>query len=131
MTSDLHQLNNYHGYNFTCAPVEILVIINYLSFFEQVGLRQLDMSLLCQLWSLHEAIQDYKCAMQDRFSESNSEYSYGMNSRTSSMNSIDDYDLNPDIHLPQENSLAESLHGSTSSLLQQIINLRERAEMEF
>ncbi|XP_023124302.1 leucine repeat adapter protein 25 [Amphiprion ocellaris] len=27
---------------------------------EMVGLRQLDMSLLCQLWSLHEAIQDYK-----------------------------------------------------------------------
>ncbi|XP_008303899.1 protein FAM89B-like [Stegastes partitus] len=25
-----------------------------------VDLRQLDMSLLCQLWSLHEAIQDYK-----------------------------------------------------------------------
>lgn len=29
-------------------------------FLEQVGLRQLDMSLLCQLWSLHEAIQEYK-----------------------------------------------------------------------
>lgn len=28
----------------------------------QVGLRQLDMSLLCQLWSLHEAIQEYKGA---------------------------------------------------------------------
>ena len=28
--------------------------------FQQVGLRQLDMSLLCQLWSLHEAIQEYK-----------------------------------------------------------------------
>ncbi|CAL1573211.1 unnamed protein product [Knipowitschia caucasica] len=27
---------------------------------EMVGLRQLDMSLLCQLWSLHESIQDYK-----------------------------------------------------------------------
>ncbi|XP_034540524.1 protein FAM89A [Notolabrus celidotus] len=27
---------------------------------EMVGLRQLDMSLLCQLWSLHEAIQEYK-----------------------------------------------------------------------
>lgn len=27
---------------------------------EMVGLRQLDMSLLCQLWSLHEAIQDCK-----------------------------------------------------------------------
>lgn len=27
---------------------------------EMVGLRQLDMSLLSQLWSLHESIQDYK-----------------------------------------------------------------------
>lgn len=27
---------------------------------EMVGLRQLDMSLLCQLWSLREAIQEYK-----------------------------------------------------------------------
>ncbi|XP_013873101.1 protein FAM89A [Austrofundulus limnaeus] len=27
---------------------------------EMVSLRQLDMSLLCQLWSLHEAIQEYK-----------------------------------------------------------------------
>ncbi|XP_070576443.1 protein FAM89A-like [Ptychodera flava] len=27
---------------------------------EMVGLRQLDMSLLCQLWSLNESIQDYK-----------------------------------------------------------------------
>ncbi|KAM9347940.1 protein FAM89A [Symphorus nematophorus] len=29
---------------------------------EMVGLRQLDMSLLCQLWSLREAIQEYKGA---------------------------------------------------------------------
>lgn len=29
---------------------------------EMVGLRQLDMSLLCQLWSLHESIQEYKGA---------------------------------------------------------------------
>ncbi|KAM8900206.1 protein FAM89A [Spinachia spinachia] len=27
---------------------------------EMVGLRQLDMSLLCQLWSLHEDIQEFK-----------------------------------------------------------------------
>ncbi|XP_043996119.1 protein FAM89A [Gambusia affinis] len=27
---------------------------------EMVGLRQLDMSLLCQLWSLHETIQECK-----------------------------------------------------------------------
>lgn len=31
----------------------------------QVGLRQLDMSLLCQLWSLYESIQEYKGAFQD------------------------------------------------------------------
>ncbi|CAN7999768.1 unnamed protein product [Ixodes hexagonus] len=33
---------------------------------EMVGLRQLDMSLLCQLWSLNESIQEYKQAVQDR-----------------------------------------------------------------
>lgn len=31
----------------------------------QVGLRQLDMSLLCQLWGLYESIQDYKHLCQD------------------------------------------------------------------
>uniref|UniRef100_A0ABI7XRT7 Protein FAM89A n=1 Tax=Felis catus TaxID=9685 RepID=A0ABI7XRT7_FELCA len=30
----------------------------------QVGLRQLDMSLLCQLYSLYESIQEYKGACQ-------------------------------------------------------------------
>lgn len=30
----------------------------------KVGLRQLDMSLLCQLYSLHESIQEYKGACQ-------------------------------------------------------------------
>nr|XP_032820709.1 protein FAM89A-like [Petromyzon marinus] len=32
---------------------------------EMLGLRQLDMSLLCQLWSLHEGIQEYKGLVQD------------------------------------------------------------------
>ncbi|KAM6915600.1 protein FAM89A [Xenentodon cancila] len=32
---------------------------------EMVGLRQQDMSLLCQLWSLHESIQEYKGSCQD------------------------------------------------------------------
>jgi len=36
----------------------------------QVGLRQQDMSLLCQLWSLHESIQDYKGSCQDLSSAS-------------------------------------------------------------
>ncbi len=35
------------------------------SYLSQVGLRQLDMSLLCQLWSLYESIQEYKGAFQD------------------------------------------------------------------
>uniref|UniRef100_A0A673YF36 Family with sequence similarity 89 member B n=1 Tax=Salmo trutta TaxID=8032 RepID=A0A673YF36_SALTR len=32
---------------------------------EMVGLRQLDMSLHCQLWYLYESIQEYKEAFQD------------------------------------------------------------------
>lgn len=30
-----------------------------------MGLRQQDMSLLCQLWSLHESIQEYKGSCHD------------------------------------------------------------------
>ncbi|CAL4081134.1 unnamed protein product [Meganyctiphanes norvegica] len=33
---------------------------------EMVGLRQLDMSLLCQLWSLNESIQEFKHIMTER-----------------------------------------------------------------
>ncbi|XP_069463002.1 protein FAM89A [Ambystoma mexicanum] len=42
---------------------------------EMVGLRQLDMSLLCQLYSLYESIQEYKGACQ---AVSNAECSYAM-----------------------------------------------------
>ncbi|XP_002730723.1 protein FAM89A-like [Saccoglossus kowalevskii] len=37
---------------------------------EMVGLRQLDMSLLCQLWSLNESIQEYKSMCLDSVSVS-------------------------------------------------------------
>jgi len=37
---------------------------------EMVGLRQLDMSLLCQLWSLNESLLEYKHLLQDRLSHS-------------------------------------------------------------
>ncbi|KAG2469109.1 LRA25 protein, partial [Polypterus senegalus] len=43
---------------------------------EMVGLRQLDMSLLCQLWSLYESIQEYKGAFQDMSSSLMSEGSF-------------------------------------------------------
>lgn len=38
--------------------------INMCFLSYQVGLRQLDMSLLCQLYSLYESIQEYKGACQ-------------------------------------------------------------------
>ncbi|GAB6033690.1 Protein fam89a [Chamberlinius hualienensis] len=37
---------------------------------EMVGLRQLDMSLLCQLWSLNESLLEYKRLLQDRLIQS-------------------------------------------------------------
>lgn len=40
-----------------------------------VGLRQLDMSLLCQLYSLYESIQEYKGACQ---AASSAECTYAM-----------------------------------------------------
>ncbi|KAG9338193.1 hypothetical protein JZ751_026943 [Albula glossodonta] len=43
---------------------------------EMVGLRQLDMSLLCQLWSLYESIQEYKGVFQDMSSSLLSESSF-------------------------------------------------------
>ncbi|XP_041105260.1 protein FAM89A-like [Polyodon spathula] len=45
---------------------------------EMVGLRQQDMSLLCQLWSLHESIQEYKGSCQDMSAVSNADGSYSM-----------------------------------------------------
>ncbi|XP_067839827.1 sprT-like domain-containing protein Spartan [Heptranchias perlo] len=45
---------------------------------EMVGLRQLDMSLLCQLWSLYESIQEYKGTCQDLSAAATSDCSYGL-----------------------------------------------------
>lgn len=39
-------------------------------FSFQVGLRQLDMDLLCQLWSLNEMLVDVKRTLEDRRKES-------------------------------------------------------------
>ncbi|XP_028809013.1 protein FAM89A [Denticeps clupeoides] len=43
---------------------------------EMVGLRQQDMSLLCQLWSLHESIQEYKGSCQDLTAGSSADGQY-------------------------------------------------------
>ncbi|XP_043931675.1 leucine repeat adapter protein 25 [Protopterus annectens] len=60
---------------------------------EMVGLRQLDMSLLCQLWSLYESIQEYKGMFQDMSSSMHSECSYAAENGFSDE---EDMDFEPD-----------------------------------
>jgi hypothetical protein len=98
----------------------------------QAGLRKLDVTLLYQLWTLHEAIQEYKAVMQDQYSDMGSEYSWGgLSSRACSITSIDSCDFNEDYTLQSNPSIISSLQGSTTSLIQQIEELKVRAETEF
>ncbi|XP_066548814.1 protein FAM89A [Amia ocellicauda] len=62
---------------------------------EMVGLRQQDMSLLCQLWSLHESIQEYKGSCHDLSAVSNVDGSYGMENGYSDED--DDFDQDASI----------------------------------
>ncbi|XP_060581788.1 protein FAM89A-like [Ruditapes philippinarum] len=99
---------------------------------EMAGLRKLDVTLLYQLWTLHEAIQEYKAVMQDQYSDMGSEYSWGgLSSRACSITSIDSCDFNEDYTLQSNPSIISSLQGSTTSLIQQIEELKVRAETEF
>lgn len=99
---------------------------------EMAGLRKLDVTLLYQLWTLHEAIQEYKAVMQDQYSDLGSEYSWGgLSSRACSITSIDSCDFNDDFRLQSDPSIIDSLQGSTTSLIQQIEELKVRAETEF
>ncbi|XP_006860985.1 PREDICTED: protein FAM89B isoform X1 [Chrysochloris asiatica] len=63
---------------------------------EMVGLRQLDMSLLCQLWGLYESIQDYKHLCQDLSSSLHSDSSYPPDG------SLSDDEEPPDASLPPD-----------------------------
>lgn len=88
------------------------------------------MSLLCQLWSLHEAIQDYKTMVLDRQSETNSECSYSIERDLDSITSVEDFEAE-DL-LPDNRPLAtNSLSSSTSSLLRQISQLQHKVDLEF
>uniref|UniRef100_A0A8C6X8E0 Family with sequence similarity 89 member B n=1 Tax=Naja naja TaxID=35670 RepID=A0A8C6X8E0_NAJNA len=60
---------------------------------EMVGLRQLDMSLLCQLWSLYESIQEFKSLFQDMSSSLHSEGSLA--AENSFSDEEEDFDLDP------------------------------------
>uniref|UniRef100_A0A8D0GJ17 Family with sequence similarity 89 member B n=1 Tax=Sphenodon punctatus TaxID=8508 RepID=A0A8D0GJ17_SPHPU len=66
---------------------------------EMVGLRQLDMSLLCQLWSLYESIQEYKGLFQDTSSSMHSEGSLAAENGFSDED--EDFEVeqpSPDVH---------------------------------
>ena len=71
---------------------ETLILIKNL-LFPQVSLRQLDMSLLCQLWALNESLQEYKHVLQASYdrTETNSECS------SYSLDNANDADLIPSI----------------------------------
>ncbi|KAM3824717.1 leucine repeat adapter protein 25 [Vipera latastei] len=60
---------------------------------EMVGLRQLDMSLLCQLWSLYESIQEFKSLFQDMSSSLHSESSLAAENGFS--DEEEDFELDP------------------------------------
>lgn len=105
-----------------------IIVMYYLL---QAGLRKLDVTLLYQLWTLHEAIQEYKLVVQDQYSDMGSEYSWGgLSSRACSITSIDSCEFNDDFGL-SDPSIISSLQGSTTSLIQQIEELKVRAETEF
>lgn len=97
---------------------------------EMACLRHLDLSLLCQLWSLSDAIQDYKLTLQDRHSEANSECSSNLG-WTDSMTSFEDFDSTDELTDRRSLGASNSLNGSTSSLIQQINELEERAQTDF
>lgn len=97
---------------------------------EMACLRHLDLSLLCQLWSLSDAIQDYKLTLQDRHSETNSECSSNLG-WTDSMTSFEDFDSTDELTDRRSLGASNSLNGSTSSLIQQINELKEKAQTDF
>ncbi|CAG5123084.1 unnamed protein product [Candidula unifasciata] len=108
---------------------------------EMKDLRYLDISLFCQLLSLHDAVQDFKNTVADRYSETGSEYSLGSASYMGSMSSLnDDSEWGDDgttftfSHDHPENSeLVEESENtqSASSLLKQITELVLKADHDF
>ena len=59
----------------------------------QINLRQIDMSLLCQLWTLSENIQEYKQAIHERYSETNSTCSsHSLDNGLESLDAIEEHE---------------------------------------
>ncbi|XP_076065584.1 uncharacterized protein LOC143039433 [Oratosquilla oratoria] len=66
ITGVTHGLSPVHGSSMRMRRQSNLDSQLALLRKEMVGLRQLDMSLLCQLWSLNESIQEFKQMIHDR-----------------------------------------------------------------
>ncbi|XP_005106948.1 uncharacterized protein LOC101851292 [Aplysia californica] len=101
---------------------------------EMKSLRYIDITLFYQLVSLHEAIQDFKLNMTDRFSETGSEYSLGTASYMGSMSSLNESDWTEDGMTHDDadvDTSTEDNRKSASSLLQQITDLAMRADKDF
>uniref|UniRef100_A0A8C4RIX0 Protein FAM89A n=1 Tax=Erpetoichthys calabaricus TaxID=27687 RepID=A0A8C4RIX0_ERPCA len=79
---------------------------------EMVGLRQQDMSLLCQLWSLHESIQEYKGSCQDLSGVTNVDGTYVM--ENGFFDEEDEYfqdtGITPSGHMDLNESVSKSLN---------------------
>ncbi|MBN3275846.1 LRA25 protein, partial [Polyodon spathula] len=87
---------------------------------EMVGLRQLDMSLLCQLWSLYESIQEYKGAFQDLSSSLMSEGSFTTENGFSE-DEEEDEDFSPPPGTPL--SLPQPAHNSRDQWIQESFHI--------
>lgn len=98
-------------------------------------MRTLDVNLLFQLLSLHEAIQDFKMTVGDRFSETGSEYSLGSASYMGSMSSLNEEDsdwmegLSSSERVDESHVFVNNEHAS--SLLDQITALVKKADADF
>lgn len=113
----------------------------FLFSHPQKDLRYLDISLFCQLLSLHDAVQDFKNTVADRYSETGSEYSLGSASYMGSMSSLnDDSEWGDDGTMftfsqdhPEHSELTEESETtqSASSLLKQINELVLKADHDF
>ena len=76
----------------------------------QITLRQQDMSLLCQLWSLNESLQELKLSLKDRNSDTNSDCSsYGLDTCLDMIPIIEEHEYeNEMFHShPYENEMIE------------------------
>jgi len=68
MIVDENLFNKYIKFIIKLNSLLVITLVKYLKLFShlQFGLRQLDLSLLSQLWSLNESIQEFRQLLQEQ-----------------------------------------------------------------